>query len=204
MSVSVQSEPIILASASATRRDMLSAAGIAFEVRTSDVDEAPIKEALLAQGADPRAICRALATAKAEAVSALYPERWVLGGDSVVSVEGRLFSKPHSRSDAAAHLAAFSSRLMTLDSSVVLVRGGVMVDYASDDAHLEVRTLSEAFIERYLDAEWPAIGSCVGCFRIEGLGVHLFERTTGSQFTILGMPLLALLGMLREHRIIAA
>jgi septum formation protein len=203
MTIAWQQVPIILASASATRRDMLNAAGIRFDVVTADVDEPAIKAEQLKIGSDPRAICLALARAKAEAVSALHPDHWVLGGDSIVSLSGTMFSKPRSREDAASHLRAFSGRLMTLDSSVVLARGGTMQDYASDDAHLEVRTLTDAFIDAYLDAEWPAISACVGCFRIEGLGVHLFERTTGSQFTILGMPLLPVLDMLRGNAIVA-
>jgi septum formation protein len=203
MSIAWQTAPLILASASATRREMLTAAGIAFDVITAEVDEAAIKTELIGQGADSRAIGLALARAKAEAVSAQHPSHWVLGGDSIVSIEGAMFSKPRSRDDAAAHLRAFSGRQMALDSSVVLARGGAMVDYASDDAHLEVRSLSDAFIEQYLEAEWPAIAACVGCFRIEGLGVHLFERTTGSHFTILGMPLLPVLDMLRTNGITA-
>jgi septum formation protein len=200
--ISWQQEPVILASASATRQAMLNAAGIRFDVSTSAVDETLIKQDLRAQQAEPRAVALALATAKAEAVSADYPEAWVLGGDSVVSVDGTMFSKPRSREDAATHLRAFSGRMMTLDSAVVLARGGTRIDYASDDAHLEVRILSDAFIAAYLDSEWPAISACVGCFRIEGLGVHLFERTAGSHFTILGMPLLPVLDMLRTHGLI--
>ncbi len=193
---------LILASASASRRAMLEAAGVSFEVITSHVDEAPIKDRLLAIGDDPRAIARALAEAKTLAVSKDQPWRLVLGGDSVVSVAGRLFDKPVSREDAAEHLRFFSGKLMTLDSSAVLARDGVVVDWTSDDAHLEVRTLSEAFITHYLDAEWPAIAGCVGCFRIEAMGVQLFEVISGSQFTVLGMPLLPVLDRLRAHGVI--
>jgi septum formation protein len=203
MSISWQREPIILASRSASRQAMLAAAGVAFEAIPADVDEVGIAEACLAAGSDPRAIGLALAKAKAEAVSAQFPERWVLGSDSLVSVDGQLYDKPESRHAAAAHLRAFSGRLMTLDSSVALARGGALVDHASDDAHLELRELGEDFIAAYLDAEWPAIAACVGCFRIEGLGIHLFERTTGSHFTILGMPLLPVLDMLRANGITA-
>lgn len=197
-----QSEQIILASASATRRAMLDAAGIRFDVVTSAVDEAAITAERRAAGEGPRAIALALATAKAEAVSRLHPTRWVLGGDSMVSVGGRLFDKPVSRDDAASHLRAFSGRQLVLDSAVALAQGGERRDHASDDAHLEVRPLGEDFIAAYLDAEWPAIAACVGCFRIEGPGVHLFERTVGSHFTILGMPLLAVLAMLRSAGIL--
>jgi septum formation protein len=89
--------------------------------------------------------------------------------------------------------------VMVLDSAAVLVRDGAMVDWTSDDARLEVRALSEAFITAYLGSEWPAIAGCVGCFRIEGRGVQLFENIIGSHFTVLGMPLLPVLDFLRRH-----
>ena len=190
---------IILASASASRRAMLEAAGVPFEVVTAAVDEGAIKARMLADGADAREIATALAEAKALAVSALYLDLLVLGGDSMVSVGGRLFDKPVSRDDAAEHLRAFSGQLMVLNSAAALARGGEIVDWRSDDARLEVRTLSDGFIADYLDAEWPAIAGCVGCFRIEARGVQLFEVITGSHFTVLGMPLLPVLEMLRAQ-----
>jgi septum formation protein len=199
-----QSEPIILASGSATRRAMLESAGITFTVVTSDVDEASIKAKLSAEGADVRAICRALAQAKAEAVSKLHPDQWVLGGDSIVSIDGQMFSKPRSRAEAADHLRQFSQQVLLLDSAMVLAKGGAMRNYASDDARLELRAINDAFIEQYLAVEWPAISECVGCFRIEGMGIHLFEQLTGSHFTILGMPLEPLLDRMREEGILTA
>jgi septum formation protein len=190
---------IVLASKSASRQAMLQAAGIGFEAHPADLDEIALTNDMVAQGEGPRAIAKALAEAKASAVSVCFPGRWVVGSDSMVSVNGQLFDKPVSRENAADHLRAFSERVIVLDSSVALARDGVIVDWASDDAHLEVRRLSEAFIAAYLDAEWPQIAHCVGCFRIEGRGVHLFENVIGSHFTILGMPLLPLLAMLRTH-----
>ena len=190
---------IILASGCASRRAMLEAAGVQFEVVVAPVDEGAIKARMLADGADAREIATALAEAKALAVSALYLDQLVLGGDSIVSVGGRLFDKPVSRDDAAEHLRAFSGQLMVLNSAAALARGGEIVDWRSDDARLEVRTLSDGFIADYLDAEWPAIAGCVGCFRIEARGVQLFEVITGSHFTVLGMPLLPVLEMLRAQ-----
>ncbi len=195
---------LILASASASRRNMLTAAGVAYDVYPAEVDESAIKERLLKEGKEPRAIARDLAYAKALAVSAIHPERWILGGDSVVSVGGQIYDKPVSRKDAAKHLRDFSGKLMTLDSSAAIACGGRVIDWVCDDAHLEVRSLCEETIARYLDLEWPAIAGCVGCFRIEALGVNLFEVITGSHFTVLGMPLLPVLGLLRKHGIIAS
>lgn len=195
---------IILASGSASRRAMLDAAGVDYEVIPSTVDEGAIKGAMLAEGQDARAIAAALAKAKAVSVSMLHPERLVLGGDSIVSVGPRLFDKPVDRADAAEHLRAFSGKLMVLNSAAALARNGAVIDWRADDAHLEVRRLSDAFIETYLDAEWPAIAGCVGSFRIEARGVQLFEVITGSHFTVLGMPLLAVLEMLRAQGEVAA
>ena len=193
----VSRETILLASNSASRKAMLTAAQVAFEAVPADVDERAL-EAEMA-GADPAEIAQALAAAKAAAVSASYPERLVLGSDSLVEVEGRRFDKPASRDEAAEHLRFFSGKAMTLHSAAALARQGRIVWIESDFARLAVRDLSEDFIAAYLDAEWPAVSHCVGVFRIEGPGVHLFERITGDQFTVLGMPLLPVLAALRQE-----
>lgn len=188
---------LILASQSASRKAMLTAAGVPFEARSSDVDEAAIKRELI--GVPGSEIAMILAEAKALTVSVSTPGRLVLGGDSLVEVCGRTFDKPSSRADAARHLAFFSGQTMKLHSAAILVRDGVPVWRHCETAKLSVRTLSADFIEGYLAQEWPAVGACVGVFRIEALGVQLFEHIEGSHFTVLGMPLLALLGALRTH-----
>jgi len=188
---------IILASQSASRKAMLSAAGVPFEARGSDVDEAEIKRELI--GIPGNEIAMILAEAKALAVSVGVPGRLVLGGDSLVEVCGRTFDKPASRADAANHLTFFSGQTMQLHSAAILVRDGVPVWRHVETAKLRVRPLSADFIEGYLAQEWPAVGACVGVFRIEAMGVQLFEQIEGSHFTVLGMPLLALLGALREQ-----
>jgi septum formation protein len=188
---------LILASQSASRKAMLTAAGVPFEARSSDVDEAAIKRELI--GVPGSEIAMILAEAKALTVSVSAPGRLVLGGDSLVEVCGRTFDKPSSRADAARHLAFFSGQSMKLHSAAILVRDGVPVWRHCETARLSVRTLSADFIEGYLAQEWPAVGACVGVFRIEALGVQLFEHIEGSHFTVLGMPLLALLGALRTH-----
>ena len=122
----------------------------------------------------------------------------------MVSVDGRLFDKPGNREQAAEHLRYFSGKTMQLTSAVALVRDGSTEWSHSDTAMLQVRPLSEKFIHSYLNAEWPEVSYCVGVFRIEGPGVQLFERIEGAHFTILGMPLLALLGALRERGVIGS
>ena len=191
---------LILASSSAIRRQMLDAAGVEYRAVPSQIDEGSAKTGLTT-AAD---IASQLAAAKALDVGARDRDDWVIGSDSVISVEGRLFDKPGSREQAAEHLRFFSGRPMELTSAVALARGG-RVDWSCvDTATLIVRPLSDAFVEAYLDAEWPEVGYCVGVFRLEGRGVQLFDRIDGDYFTILGMPLLPLLGALRERGLMQA
>lgn len=193
---------IVLASQSASRKAMLDAAGVAYEALAADVDEGAIKRELI--GIPGGEVALILAEAKALAVSAMMPGRLVLGGDSLVEVCGRSFDKPASREEAAAHLRFFSGQTMLLHSAAVLMRDGMAVWRHTETAMLRVRRLSDSFIDSYLDREWPAVSGCVGVFRIEALGVQLFETIEGSHFTVLGMPLLALLGALRAQGELAA
>ena len=185
---------IVLASKSASRRTMLGAAGVEFELRPAAIDERAL-EAELGE-ADPATVARALAEAKALSVEGRG--RPVLGSDSVVSVAGRRFNKPASRAQAAEHLQFFSGKRMELHSAAAIAVGGHLRWSHVARATLKVRELSDDFIERYLAAEWPEVGQCVGVFRIESLGVQLFESIEGDMFTVLGMPLLPVLGALRE------
>ena len=193
---------IVLASASASRQAMLAAAGVAFEAVPATVDERLLESEML--DSEPAEVAQALAAAKAADVSAALPGKWVLGSDSLVEVAGRRFDKPQSREEAAEHLAFFSGKSMTLHSAAALARDGRIDWVAGDFARLAVRELSAEFITSYLDAEWPAVASCVGVFRIEGIGVHLFERISGDQFTVLGMPLFPVLAALRERGVLQA
>ena len=179
---------------------MLCSAGVAFEVVPSTVDEREAKARLSA--ADN--IAAELSAAKAIAVSRARPEDWVIGSDSVVSVAGRTFDKPRDRDEAAEHLRFFSGKPMALTSAVALVRGGDLDWRHVETATLEVRGLSDGFIETYLDAEWPDVGYTVGVFRLEGRGVQLFSSIAGDHFTILGMPLIPLLGALRDRGLLGA
>lgn len=187
---------ILLASQSASRQAMLAAAGVPFEARASAVDEDALKGDLL--GLPGCEVAKVLAEAKALAVSVGAPGRLVLGGDSLVEAAGRQFDKPKTREQAAEHLAFFSGKAMHLHSAAVLIRDGVTVWKTCERAVLRVRSLSAGFIDSYLDSEWPAVSGCVGVFRIEALGVQLFEHIEGSHFTVLGMPLLAVLAALRD------
>lgn len=174
---------------------MLEAAGVAFECAPADLDERALEAGLV--GAAPDAVALALAEAKALAVARDHPGRLVLGSDSLVEVDGRRFDKPATRAEAEEHLRFFSGKTMRLHSAAALARDeGILWRHAAT-AELRIVGLSEAFIASYLDHEWPAVAGCVGVFRIEGRGVQLFQSIEGDHFTVLGMPLLAVLGALR-------
>jgi septum formation protein len=191
---------LILASNSEIRRAMLTQAGIEFAVLSPDFDEQLVKER---HAGDSESLARRLAEGKALSVGAAG-ENWLIGSDSIVELNGVRYSKPRDRDEAARHLAAFSGQTMTLSSAAALAHRG-RIDWShAESARLDVRPLSPGFIQSYLDAEWPAVGHCVGVFRMEGRGVTLFEKVEGSHFTILGMPLLPLLGALRERGVIAS
>lgn len=192
---------LILASSSVIRRAMLDQAGIDFEVVPPHVDERAVETV---HGGEDFELALALAEAKAAEVSAARSDAWVIGVDSVISVEGRRFSKPVDRQEAGSHLRAFSGKAMRLVSAVALARAGTVEWNHISDAVLHVRPLTDEFIDAYLDHEWPAVAYCVGVFRLEGRGVTLFDEVEGDHFTILGMPLLPLLGALRERNLLAS
>ena len=185
---------LVLASQSASRQAMLRQAGVEFRAQPAHIDERAIEAGMA--GAAPQDVVLALAKAKALALE--VSGDLALGSDSLVSVEGRRFDKPGSRAEAQAHLRLFSGKQMELHSAGALARTGELVWSHAEMARLRVRKLSDSFIGDYLDAEWPAVSGCVGVFRIEALGVQLFERIEGSHFTVLGMPLLAVLAALRD------
>ena len=193
---------LVLASQSASRKAMLTDAGVAFAARAADLDERALEAGLT--GAAPGEVALALARAKALAGAAQASDSWVLGSDSLASVEGRRFDKPRSREEAAEHLRFFSGKVMELHSAAALARAGQVDWDHADVARLKVRDLSDCFIESYLAAEWPAVSGCVGVFRIEALGVQLFEAIEGSHFTVLGMPLLPVLAALRARGVLPA
>ena len=188
---------LILASTSSIRRRMLDAAGVGYEGVKPNVDEDAVKARL----ADATEMASKLAAAKAASVG---DADWVIGSDSVVSVGTRFFDKPRTREEAAEHLRFFSGETMQLTSAVALAKGAKADWLHVESATLIVRPLSEEFIEAYLDAEWPEVGYTVGVFRLEARGVQLFSRIEGDHFTILGMPLIPLLGALRERELLPA
>lgn len=180
---------------------MLTAAGVRFDIASPGVDEAAIK-ALFGR-TEPHPLAVALAEAKAVAVSSRDPDALVLGSDSLAVLEdGTVLDKPRDREEACEHLRLMSGRPHDLVSAAALARDDQIVWRHVEAARVFVRPLSHSFIDVYLDAEWPAISGCVGCYRVEGPGVQLFERIEGSHFTVLGLPLLPVLGALRKHGVL--
>ncbi|MEM8726724.1 MAG: Maf family protein, partial [Pseudomonadota bacterium] len=171
-----------------------------YEAIPAEIDERGV-EASLEDVAAPE-IAEALSVAKASAVAQLHADALVLGSDSLLVVDGKRFDKPTSRENAAEHLRFFSGRTLELHSGAALLRGDTCLWSGAELAELRVRELSRAFIEHYLEREWPAVGYTVGVFRIEAMGVQLFEAITGDQFTVLGMPLLSVLEALRDEGIL--
>lgn len=198
---------LILASGSASRRQMLEAAGIGFDVEPSTVDEPAVRqslEAAEAQPLDPRRLAAALARAKAEEVSRRHPHAMVVGADQVLALDGRIYEKPKSLDDARRHLLEFRGRTHALHSAVALATAGASVWQFLDTADMTVRAFSPPFLDHYIAKAGPVICTSVGAYQLEGPGIQLFERIEGDYFTILGMPLLALLAELRRRGVVAA
>ncbi len=195
--------PLVLASGSLTRRDTLMAAGVPVETVKPAVDERAVEAPLLAAGESPARIALALAVAKASAVSALHPDRLVLGADQTLACAGEAFHKPADRAAAARQIAALAGRDHELHSAFALVRGGELLAEGYQTARLTMRPLTPAFIDAYLDMVGEAAFSSVGGYQIEGLGAQLFGRIEGDHFTILGLPLLPVLAALRDLSVLA-
>ncbi len=189
--------PIILASTSASRAALLRGAGVNFAVIAPDVDEQVWKDQLLARGASPGGIAAALADQKATAVSHGAPGL-VIGADQTLDVDGRLYDKTRSLAETRARLAMLRGRPHSLHTAATVARDGGVLWRASAEAILTVRRFSDDFLERYLRSQGEALTASVGAYHLEGLGAQLFESVQGDYFSILGLPLISLLGFLRE------
>ncbi len=189
---------LLLASGSETRRRMLAEAGVVFEVRPAEVDEAAAKARLVVAGVGGAEMAQALATLKASSIAP--PDMLVIGSDQILEQDdGTILGKAASRDEAAEQLRALAGRTHRLHSAAVLAQGGTQVWSDCETVSLRMRPISEGFLQEYLDHEWAAVRYNVGCYRIEGRGVQLFEAIEGSYFAILGMPLIPLLGELRRR-----
>ncbi len=192
---------LVLASSSPTRARLLRDAGVPVEAVRPGIDEEAVKRGLRADGIDGVPLAERLAEAKARSVR--EPGKLVLGADQVLLLGSRVFDKPSGRDEAAAQLAALAGRTHLLVSAAVVAENGAAVWRETDEARLTMRTLSAAFIEAYLDRVGGEAFGGPGAYRVEGLGIQLFERIEGAHATILGLPLLPLLAYLRRRGAIA-
>jgi len=190
---------LLLASASPSRRQMLERAGLAFDIEPSGVDEDEITRSLVAERAAPQDIAEKLAEMKALRVSARHPDAMVVGGDSTLACNGRLFNKPPDLEAARRQLLALRGHTHELFSSVVVAKGGARLWHCSERARLTMRPFTDAFLDAYLARTGESVLSSVGAYQLENFGAHLFSRVDGDYFTILGLPLLPLLSFLAGH-----
>lgn len=193
---------LVLASASAARAAMLGAVGIETEALPARIDEASVKATLLAESAPPRDVADKLAELKALRISARRPGRLVLGADQVLVYDGQIFDKPRDLSEARTHLAALRGRMHILLSAAVVVLDGQPLWRHVGSARLTMRPFSDGFLDWYLDRLGDLALTSVGCYHLEGLGAQLFARVEGDYFTVLGLPLLELLGFLRARGVL--
>jgi septum formation protein len=199
---------LVLASSSATRRALLARAGLAFEAMPAAVDEAALKESAQAEAIPPEDAAMMLAEAKAERVARRRPEALVLGCDQLLvcrMADGgdRWFDKPPDLAAARAQLLALRGRTHRLVTATVAWRGGERVWQDLSVPRLAMREFSDSFLDAYLATEGEAVCASVGGYRLEGLGIHLFNRVEGEHSAILGLPLLPLLRFLRGHGVLS-
>jgi len=195
---------MILASASDVRARLLRAAGIEFEIVPARGDEDALRESMLAEKAELRAIADALAELKALRVSGAHAGELVLGADQVLVLNDELISKCESLEEARALLGRLRGRQHQLISALVLAKDGAPIWRHAEQAKLTMRDFSDEFLESYLASEGESLLAGVGCYKLEGRGIQLFQKIEGDYFTILGLPLLPLLSALREQAVIPA
>lgn len=188
-------DPLVLASQSRARQMLLGDAGISFVAVPADIDERAIQQK--SGLSEPGQIAGLLAREKALFISTNMSDRYVIGADQTLALGSRLFSKPAGRAQAAEQLRTLTGNTHQLHSAVAVVRGGKVLFEHVAIARMTMRQMGESEISTYLDAAGDRVATSVGAYQLEGLGVHLFERIEGDHFTILGLPLLALLAFLR-------
>lgn len=193
---------LVLASTSASRRALMENAGLEFSAVAANIDEREVEKPLLAAGMGPAGIALGLARAKALSVSAGIPGAFVVGCDQTMSLGERLYHKPADRAEALAHLASLSGRTHQLNSALAIARDGEIIYETVSHADMSMRQFSDDYIGRYLDRNGEKVLKSVGAYQLEGEGIRLFESIDGDYFTILGLPLMPLLGKLRELELI--
>ena len=198
------SRPLFLASNSAIRLQLLQAAGLQVTAHPARIDETTIRDGLIAENASPRDIADTLAEMKARKLSRLHPEALVLGCDQVLEFAGQVWGKPATLDAARLQLETLRGTSHQLLSAAVLYDSTQPVWRHVAVARLTMHPVSSAYLNSYLDRNWPDIASSVGGYKLESEGVRLFSEITGDYFTILGLPLLPLLTYLGQRGFIPA
>lgn len=199
----IPNRPLLLASASATRLALLRAAGLDVTAHAARIDEETIRRALEAEGAHPRDIADTLAEMKARKIADRNPEALVLGCDQVLEFDRRVWAKPETPEEARTQLCALRGQTHRLLSALVLYDAGEPVWRHVGRADLTMRDFSEAWLDSYIARNWDSIRHSVGAYKLEEEGVRLFTRVEGDYSTVLGLPLLPLLGYLELRGFIA-
>jgi len=195
---------LVLASASTSRRAVLTAAGLRFDIRPADVDETALKHAAWSEKADAANAAVRLADAKAAWVAAAEPDALVIGADQILVCSGAWFDKPADLAAARMHLQTLRGRAHILATAVVCRRGRRRLWQHVEGPRLVMRRFSDAFLDAYLAMDGSHVLGSVGAYRLEGPGAHLFSRVDGEHTAILGLPLLPLLEFLRQSGVLLA
>ncbi|MAX73423.1 MAG: septum formation protein Maf [Nioella sp.] len=193
---------LILATASEVRQSLLKQSGIRFRTQAARIDEAAIKSSMLQDGATPHDIADALAEYKARKVSQKHADAMVIGCDQVLEFRGKLLSKPKNVEAAISQLIELRGQSHKLHSAVVIYENEQPVWRHVGQVRLEMRNLSDDYIAQYMSRNWPGIADSVGAYKLEQEGVRLFSRVEGDYFTVLGLPLLELIGYLTQRGVI--
>lgn len=195
---------LILASASIARRAVLTASGLIFESYAAHIDEADIKRSARAEGASADDTALLLADLKARRIARSFPDALVIGCDQLLICDNAWFDKPADIAEARTHLLALRGRTHTLVTAMVCQRGDDRLWHHIAHPRLTMRNFSDGFLADYLALEGSNLLTSVGAYRLEGGGIHLFDTIQGDHSTILGLPLLPLLGFLRQHGVVEA
>ena len=195
-------DPLILASGSKTRARMLRGAGVAIEIAIPAIDEPELMASLKASGATTSRVAEVLAEMKAKRIAPRFPARFVLGCDQMLECDGLWLDKPADRAHAREQLKMLRGQSHSLVTSAVLVRDEERLWHHTDRAEMRMRDFSDEFLEHYLEQAGEDILRSVGAYQLEGIGAQLFQRVSGDFFTILGLPLLPVLAILRAHGIV--
>ena len=187
---------LVLASKSKVRRDILFRNNITTIVKPSNVDEDPVKNSLINEGATPEIISKNLAELKANKVSQKMGDYLVLGADSVIDLNGELISKPENRAEAFKILQKLNGREHQLISSVCISKNGSMIWNYTDKASLTMKNFSDSDLKEYLAKISDEVLYSYNVYQIEGKGRDLFSKIDGDEDTIMGLPIKKIKGYL--------